>query len=190
MFGKLQGVVEYIGSNFIILAAGGIGFKVLLPTNVMVVQKVGKESVLWIETIVREDAINLIGFENLAEQDLFVKLTSVSGIGTKVALAILGSFNAGVLQTAILSGDVKTLTSVPGVGKKVAERIIVDLKGKVDGLTVGSDVNDAYNDTLAALESLGYRRNDVVELVQNLVKDNPDDSVQSLITKVLKEYAK
>jgi Holliday junction DNA helicase RuvA len=94
-----------------------------------------------------------------------------------------------VLQTAILSGDVKTLTSVPGVGKKVAERIIVDLKGKVDG-AAESDSADAYNDTLAALESLGYRRGDVVELVQKLAKDNPGDSAQSLITKVLKEYAR
>ncbi|MDR2268858.1 MAG: Holliday junction branch migration protein RuvA [Rickettsiales bacterium] len=189
MFGKLQGSIEYIGSNFVILMAGGVGFKILLPSNILTAQTVGREAAFWIETIVREDAINLIGFDDQAQQDLFVKLTSVSGIGPRVALAILGAFGADVLQTAILSGDVKTLTSIPGVGKKVAERIIVELKGKV-GASVPAGANgNVYDDVLAALETLGYRRGDVVELVQKLARENPDDTVQSLITKALKEYA-
>lgn len=189
MFGKLQGSIEYIGSNFVILMAGGVGFKILLPSNILTAQTVGREAAFWIETIVREDAINLIGFDDQAQQDLFVKLTSVSGIGPRVALAILGAFRADVLQTAILSGDVKTLTSIPGVGKKVAERIIVELKGKV-GASVPAGANgNVYDDVLAALETLGYRRGDVVELVQKLARENPDDTVQSLITKALKEYA-
>jgi Holliday junction DNA helicase RuvA len=82
------------------------------------------------------------------------------------------------------------LSSVPGVGKKAAERIIVELKGKVDaGALPDSSDGGAYNDVLAALEALGYRRGDAAELVQKLVRENPGDSVQSLITKALKEYA-
>ena len=188
MFGKLQGVVEYIGSNFVILMAGGVGFKVLLPPNILANQKVGSDAAFWVETVVREDAINLIGFENPVQQEMFQNLTTVSGIGTKVALAILGAFKIDVLQTAIVSGDAKTLTAVPGVGKKVAERIIVDLKGKV-GVSDGNGGASACGDAMAALESLGYRRTDVAELVQKLARDNPDASVQSLITKALKKIS-
>ena len=188
MFGKLQGVVEYIGPGFIILGVGGVGYKVMLPTNVLIAMKAGDTASFWIETVVREDAINLIGFQSVAEQEMFIKLTGVSGIGTKVALAILGAFKLSVLEGAVISGDVKTLTSAPGVGKKVAERIIVELKGKVDGVVMDAAPGDAYGDTLAALEALGYKRADCVELVQKLVRENPDDTVQSLLTKALKEY--
>lgn len=190
MFGKLQGLVEYIGDNFIILMAGGVGFKVMLPANILSSVKAGKESSFWIETVVREDAITLIGFNNMDEQVMFQKLVTVSGIGTKVALAILGAFKVNVLQTAIFSGDVKTLTSVPGVGKKVAERIIVELKGKASAvISEEGETADIYNDVLGALESLGYRRNDCVEMVQKIVKDNPDNSVQTIITICLREIA-
>jgi len=173
------------------LMAGGVGFRILLPNNTLASKKVGDSATFWVETVVREDAVNLIGFDNLGQQDLFVKLTGVTGIGTKVALAILGHFKVSVLESAIASGDVKTLTEVPGVGKKVAERIIVELKGKVSGIPLNADdKNNVYDDTLSALEKLGYRRADCVELVQKLANEHPDDNVQSLLTKALKEYAK
>jgi Holliday junction DNA helicase RuvA len=189
MFGKLQGAIDYVGANFVVMMAGGVGFRILLPANILARQRVGENATFWIETIVRDDSISLVGFESMAEQDMFVKLLSVSGIGTKVALAILGAFKISVLQGAVASGDVKTLTSVPGVGKRVAERIIVELKGKSPAFAEGADENDVYGDTLTALEALGYRRADCVEFVQKLAKENPDDDVQSLLTKVLKEFA-
>ena len=188
MFGKLQGTVEYIGQGFVILMAGGVGFKIMLADNTLLLQKVGGNASFWTETILRQDAISLVGFDTLAGQDLFVKLTGVSGIGTKLALAIIGSFKPSVLESAIAGGDVLTLTSVPGVGKKVAERIIVDLKGKVSAALGDPAVadGDVYGDTLSALEALGYKRVDCVELVQKLYSENPTDDVQSLITKALK----
>ena len=135
MFGKLQGVVEYIGNNFVILSANGVGFKVLLPANILSAQVIGKESTFWIETIVREDSISLIGFDNMEEQDLFTKLTSVSGIGTKVALVILGNFKVNVLQSAIANGDVKTLwnnkvDSFRAEAEAVAENMNKNILGK------------------------------------------------------------
>ena len=187
MFGKLQGTVEYIGQGFVILMAGGVGFKIMLPDSALFSQKVGANASFWTETILRQDAISLVGFETLAAQDLFVKLTGVSGIGTKLALAIIGAFKPSVLETAIAGGDVATLTAVPGVGKKVAERIIVDLKGKVvAGAGAEAVGGDVYGDTLSALEALGYKRADCVELVQKLFSENPADDVQSLLTKALK----
>lgn len=186
MFGKLQGVVDYIGNGFIIIMTGGVGYKVTLSASSLAKIAVGSGVAFWIETIVREDSISLIGFESTNEQDLFVKLVGVSGIGPKVAMAILGSFKVSVLENAIISGDVKTLTSVPGVGKKVAERILVELKGKVFGSADVSSASSVQADVLAALESLGYKRADCIELVQNLCNENPNDKVQSLITKALK----
>jgi Holliday junction DNA helicase RuvA len=190
MFGKLQGSIEYVGAGFVILMANGVGFKVMLPTNILARQKSGASATFWIETIVRQDAINLIGFDTLDEQNMFQKLTSVSGIGSKLALAIIGSFKTEVLRTAIASKDSKTLSSVPGVGKKVAERIIVELNGKIEAAAASSQSeSDVYGDVLAAMESLGYKRGECVETVQKLIRENPTDGVQSLITKALKEYA-
>jgi Holliday junction DNA helicase RuvA len=190
MIGKLQGIIDYVGVGFAIVMAGGVGYKVMLPVGVLAGLRVGDQIALWIETIVREDAISLIGFQSLAEQDMFVKLTGVSGVGPKSALAILGSFKPGVLATAISTEDVKTLTIAPGVGKKVAERIIVELKGKFDGAGLASfGAGGAYADTLSALEALGYKRADIVDMVQKLSMENPTDSAQSLITKALKEVA-
>ena len=186
MIGKLQGVVEYIGPGWIILMTGGVGYKVMLSAGLLASQKTGAPAALWIETIVREDAITLIGFASSAEQDMFVKLTGVSGVGPKSALAILGAFKLGVLANAIASEDAKTLATAPGVGKKVAERIIVELKGKVGAVT---DDGGVYADVLGALESLGYKRGDCVELVQRLAKENPADDARALLTKVLREYA-
>ncbi|MDR2770136.1 MAG: Holliday junction branch migration protein RuvA, partial [Rickettsiales bacterium] len=131
MFGKLQGRIDFVGNNFAIVMAGGIGFKVLVPSGLLVAMHAGEETVLWTETIVREDSISLVGFEAFADQELFIKLTGVSGIGPKLALAMLGACKAAALEAAIANGDALTLTSIPGVGKKVAERIIVELKGKV-----------------------------------------------------------
>jgi Holliday junction DNA helicase RuvA len=192
MFGKLQGRIDYVGANFVILTANGVGFKIMLPSGALAAANVGEDASFWIETIVREDSISLIGFESMREQDMFVKLTGVSGIGPKLALAILGGFRIGVLEAAVASGDAKTLSSVPGVGKKVAERIIVELKGKIAAAAPDGEngADDVYGDTLAALESLGYRRQDMVELAQRLVAENPDASVQSLITKALKEMSR
>jgi len=189
MIGKLQGLVDSIGDNFIILmTSGGVGYKILVTDAHLHNLANEKESVtLWIETIVREDALILIGFSERVVQDMFIKLMSVSGIGPKLALVILGSFTLGALSGAIESGDTKTLSSAPGVGKKVAERIIVELRGKVHA-AIG-DAGNLINDTVSALEALGYRRSDVLELVQNLAKDNAVDTVQSLITKALREIS-
>jgi len=191
MFGKLQGVIDYIGNGFVILMAGGVGFRIMLPANVLTAQTVGDKATFWIETIVRDDAINLVGFDSLAAENMFVKLISVSGVGPKVALAILGAFKTDVLENAIAGGDIGTLTEVPGIGKKVAERLIVELKGKVVASAgiAGGEGRGAYNDALAALEALGYRRVHTVELVQRLIKEKPDDDIQSLITKALKELS-
>ena len=190
MIGKLQGIVDYIGDGFVILMAGPVGYKVFTSEYLTPKATVS----LWIETVVREDSIRLFGFSTIAAQNLFNQLTAVSGVGPKVAMAILGTLSADTLMTAIATGDAKTIATAPGVGKKVAEKIIVELKNKIGGasfdfggMDTGMAGGGALPDLLAALEALGYRRMDVVEMAQNLVSKNPGQDVAGLVPMALKE---
>lgn len=194
MIGKLQGIVDYIGDGFIILLVHGVGYKVF--TAEYLTHKSTVE--LWIETVVREDSIRLFGFSTLQSQDLFNMLTAVSGVGPKVALAIMGTIKSDTLISAIATGDAKTIATAPGVGKKMAEKIIVELKNKVGGASAtlfAPDVSNGANssalpDLLMALESLGYRRLDIIEMAQKLVNANPDSDVSKLVPMALKEISK
>lgn len=193
MIGKLQGIVDYIGDGFVILLVNGVGYKV--HTAEYLTHKSTVE--LWIETIVREDSIRLFGFSTLQSQDLFNMLTTVSGVGPKVALAIMGTISTDMLMTAIATGDAKTIATAPGVGKKMAEKIIVELKNKIGGVSTSifaadaktSAQSSALPELLMALESLGYRRLDILEMAQNLVTKNPSADVSKLVPMALKEIS-
>jgi Holliday junction DNA helicase RuvA len=124
-------------------------------------------------------------------------LTGVSGVGPKVALAIMGTIKSDTLISAIATGDAKTIATAPGVGKKMAEKIIVELKNKVGGASATLFAPDtsvsqssALPDLLMALESLGYRRLDIIEMAQKLVNENPDSDVSKLVPMALKEISK
>ena len=188
MIGKLQGIVDYIGNDHIILMTNGVGYKVYTPETLTL----GTTVTLWIETIVREDSIRLFGFSALAGQNLFNMLNCVSGVGPRVAMAIMGTIKTDTLLTAIATGDAKTIATAPGVGKKVAEKIIVELKSKVGGASFDfgtSDSGGALPDLLSALESLGYRRMDIVDMAQKLVSQNPGADVAKLVPMALKEIS-
>ena len=195
MIGKLQGIVDYIGDGYVILLTHGVGYKVYTPEYLT-----HKSTVeLWIETVVREDSIRLFGFSNIQTQDLFNMLTGVSGVGPKVALAILGTIKSDTLMSAIATGDAKTIATAPGVGKKMAEKIIVELKNKVGGISATlfaqsapkiTSASSALPDLLMALEALGYRRLDIIEMAQKLVNQNPTSDVAALVPLALKEISK
>jgi Holliday junction DNA helicase RuvA len=195
MIGKLQGIVDYIGDGFIILLVHGVGYKVFTPEYLT-----HKSTVeLWIETVVREDSIRLFGFSTLQSQDLFNMLTGVSGVGPKVALAIMGTIKSDTLISAIATGDAKTISTAPGVGKKMAEKIIVELKNKFGGASAtlfapdtstGTMPSSALPDLLMALEALGYRRLDIIEMAQKLVTQNPTADISKLVPMALKEISK
>lgn len=189
MIGKLQGIVDYIGNDFIILMVSGVGYRVYTPE----ILTSGVNISLWIETIVREDSIRLFGFSTPATQNLFNMLTGVSGVGPKVAMAILRTIKTDTLMTAIATGDAKTIATAPGVGKKVAEKIIVELKSKIGGgsINIATDslAGGALPDLLAALESLGYRRMDIIDMAQRLVSENPTSDISKLVPMALKEIS-
>lgn len=190
MIGKLQGIVDYIGDGFVIIMAGQVGYKVYTPDYLTLKSTVS----LWIETIVREDSIRLFGFSSISGQNIFNQLTTVSGVGPKVALGIMSSIKTDTLMQAIATGDAKTIATAPGVGKKVAEKIIVELKNKMGGASfdfAGSTTDgSALPDLLSALESLGYRRLDIIDMAQKLVAANPDADVTKLVPLALKEITK
>ncbi len=187
MIGKLQGIVDYIGDGFVILMAGPVGYKVYTPDYLTLKSTVN----LWIETVVREDSIRLFGFQTVAGQNLFNELTTVSGVGPKVALSIMSSIKTDTLISAIATGDAKTIATAPGVGKKMAEKIIVELKNKMGGVSFdfGGDTGGALPDLLSALESLGYRRLDIIDMAQKLVNQNPGMDVAKLVPMALKEIS-
>ncbi len=186
MIGKLNGIIDHIGDGYVIVMVSSVGYKVFCPEYLSQKSTVA----LWIETVVREDSIRLFGFTSLAQQDLFNQLTTVSGVGPKVAMAILSTIKPDVLMSAIATGDAKTISSAPGVGKKVAEKIIVELKGKTGISFQESGTSSPLPDLLSALESLGYRRIDIVEMAQKLVNENPDTDVTKLVPLALKAISK
>ena len=188
MIGKLQGIVDYAGDDFIILMAGPVGYKVFTPEYLAPKTTVS----LWIETVVREDSIRLFGFSSLQSQNLFVQLTGVSGVGARIAMAIMRTIQPDTLMSAIATGDAKTIATAPGVGKKVAEKIIVELKNKIAGPAfsfASNATSGTLPDLLAALESLGYRRLDIVDMAQKLVAANPGTDVSKLVPMALKEIS-
>ena len=187
MIGKLQGIVDYIGNDHIILMTGGVGYMVYTPETLTL----GTNISLWIETVVREDSIRLFGFSTLSAQNLFNMLTGVSGVGPRVAMSIMCTIKTDTLMTAIATGDAKTISTAPGVGKKVAEKIIVELKSKVGGASISTDFagDGVLPDLLAALESLGYRRMDVVDIAQKLVAQNPTADITKLVPMALREIS-
>jgi Holliday junction DNA helicase RuvA len=131
MIGKLKGVIDSYGEDWVILDVGGVGYQAFCSVRTLqALPRPGEAAVLSIETYVREDVIRLYGFANEPEREWFRLLQTVQGVGAKVALAILGILKPGDLASAIALQDRATLARAPGVGKKVAERIVAELKDK------------------------------------------------------------
>lgn len=160
MIASLRGRVESLGSDWAIIDIGGIGFRVYMPTSTLsTLGTAGKEVKLHTHLHVREDNLTLYGFASDEELELFNTLMDVSGIGPRLALAMLSAMSAGQLVTAIATGSIDLLTAIQGIGKKTASRIVLELKDKVGaGLLAvpAAQVAQENTDVLAALTSLGY----------------------------------
>jgi holliday junction DNA helicase RuvA len=150
MIATLSGKITAINTNQVVLEASGVGYGVALPLFDASHLEVGQLLRLFIYEHIREELHDLYGFQRLEDKALFEKLLSVNGVGPKVALAIISSVEN--LSEAIAAGNVEILQSVPGIGKKVAERIIVELKGKLELADIGTSGGAAHE----ALVQLGY----------------------------------
>ena len=170
MIGKLRGIVDSYGEDWVILDVQGVGYVVFCSSRTLsALPSTGQAAMLAIETYVREDQIRLFGFTSDEERDWFRLLQTVQGIGTRVALAILSTFKPGDLASAIALGDKAAVARAPGVGPKVAQRIVTELKDKVPSFGgVPSDVIElqanlgakrapgTVSDAVSALVNLGY----------------------------------
>ncbi|WP_207476718.1 Holliday junction branch migration protein RuvA [Arenibaculum pallidiluteum] len=208
MIGKLTGTVDSIGTDHLIVDCGGVGYVVFCSVRTLRrLEGTGSRVSLRVETQVREDAITLYGFADQAERDWFKVLTTVQGVGSKVALAILSVLEPDRLAQSIAAQDRTALAQADGVGPKLAARIVNELKDKVADLRigpaaagaaagaalampVGADGGGATADAVSALVNLGYRRADAFTAVATAARQLGDGAtVQALIRAGLKELS-
>ena len=190
MIAYVRGVLAEKSPTRAVIEAAGVGYELLIPVSTYEkLPREGGEAKLLAYHCVREDDEILFGFATANERELFAKLTGVSGVGPKIALAILSGASVGELALAIASGDAKRLSSVKGVGKKTAEKICVELKDKVDALAFaqrggagGAAVAPIAADAVAALRALGFNDETSAKMVTDILAKNPDvDSVEQVI---------
>ena len=179
MIGLLEGLIKHTDEKSIIVLAGGVGYKVYCPLPLLLLAENKKNILLHIHTHVREDAITLYGFGSEAELFAFEKLIGVSGIGPKSALAMLSIHSPASIANAIENGEIEVLSHTPGIGKKTAEKIIIELKGKLAHLKT-HEKNEATLEVKMALEALGYSQKEIHEVVGKL---NPLESNSSILIK-------
>jgi Holliday junction DNA helicase RuvA len=198
MIAKLTGIVDSISRDHAIIDVGGVGYLVRCSTRTLAaLPPSGGAASLAVETLVREDAIDLYGFSGNAERDWFRLLTTVQGVGAKVALSILSTLSADELAQAIMAQDKAMVSRADGVGPKLANRIVSELKDKVSSggfAPVAATAAatglppDAVADAISALVNLGYRRAEAMGAVDRAARKlGPEARIESLIPAGLKE---
>lgn len=206
MIGKLKGVVDSFGDDWVILDVHGVGYQVFCSSRTLQrLPKAGEAGVLSIETYVREDMIRLYGFATALEREWFRLLqNNVQGVGAKVALAVLSTLSASELANAIALRDISMVARAPGVGKKVAERIVTELKNKAPAYAgeatgtiglkqeIGEGVAPApIADAVSALTNLGYSRDVAANAVSAAVRSAGEGADSAKLIRLgLKELAK
>jgi holliday junction DNA helicase RuvA len=178
----MKGKVTHLSPLFTTLEVGGIGYRVAIPVNAYTaLSTANSEILLYISDIVREDSHRLFGFQTREERDRFEKLCDISGIGPKTALLLIGYLPFEEMHLAISSGDIKTISRTPGIGKKTAERLIIEMRDKIDSpIPAGSP----HGDALSALINLGYNAKEASRALKK-VSDN-ETELGALITAALK----
>ena len=212
MIGKLKGIVDAIGESHCIIDVNGVGYEVQASARALRTMEIGQTATLAIDTHVREDAIRLFGFVSEVERSWFRALQAVQGVGSKVALAVLGTLSSQDLANAIALGDWATVEQTPGVGKKLALRIVLELKDKAPALAVaGLHVPVAINgvgkgtlkgaaesaeayaaaEAISALTNLGYNPAQASQAIAIAARDlGTDADTAKLIRRGLKELAR
>lgn len=207
MIGKLTGKVDAIGESFLIIDVNGVGYEVQASSRTLRNLKTGDVVSLTIDTHVREDAIRLFGFQSEMERSWFRTLQTIQGVGSKVALAVLGIMSPQDLANAIALQNFAAVEETPGVGKKLAQRIVLELKDKAPALSVaglhvpgmagggaagiGAVPNHAAAEAISALTNLGYNPSQATAAVAAAMKELGDAAdTTKLIKRGLKELAR
>ncbi len=190
--------------NSVIVDVGGVGYELIVPVSTFYdLGEPGADVSLRVYTYVREDALQLYGFRTDREKRLFLLLTSVSGIGPKLAITILSGMSADELIPAIRTNDLVRLVAIPGVGKKTAERLVVELRDKLSPLSsaeleagfqagsLAASAPDAQrDDIISALVNLGWPRPSAEKAVLNTIREMPDAKFEVLLRQSMRKLAK
>lgn len=207
MIAKLTGTVDSMGNDWVVIDVNGVGYLVSCSNRTLSRMVAGERLSLVVETFIREDRITLYGFGGAAERDWFKLLTTIQGVGSRLALSVLGALDPDELTRAIASQDKTALTRADGVGPKVAARIVNELKDKVGNLALGaaahaapagkaasaaaSTVDAALADAVSALVNLGYGRSEAFAAVVAAGREaGAGGTVSDLIRLGLKELGK
>jgi Holliday junction DNA helicase RuvA len=194
MIGRLRGTLVSKQPPWLLVDVGGVGYELEAPMSTIYdLPQVGQEVTLLTHYAVKEDSAALYGFLHESERALFRNLQKVSGIGAKIALAVLSGVSVDHFARLVQAGDVVALTKIPGIGKKTAERIVVELRDRVEGLggislpgtpaAAGTPLDPA-GEAVVALQQLGYKPAEVARLVQKVAADG--DSAETIIRKALR----
>lgn len=202
MIGKLTGRLDAVNENQALIDVNGVGYVALCSAQTLRrIGGIGSNVSLLIETQVREDAITLIGFADAEEKSAFKVLTTVQGVGTKVALSILSTLSGEQLSSAIINGDKALLSSADGVGPKLAARLMTELKDKVAQIGVSNvaafhaatkspiAVPNLAGDAVSTLTNLGFRRDEAFAAVMAVIGDDKDIGFDALVKKSLQELS-
>ena len=178
MFYSLKGILIHTEPGFAVVECGGVGFKCMTTMNTLrALPPLGRETTLFTHLNVREDAMELYGFYSREEKRMYERLRSVTGVGSRTALQILSAMSVRDLSIALISGDANALTRVPGIGKKTAQRLVLELKDKVDdaqltgqaaSISPKVNANGPEAEAIAALISLGYSNAEAAKAVSQV----------------------
>ena len=193
MIGRLKGILIHKAPPWLVVDVNGVGYELEAPMSTFYdLPELGREVTLFTHYAQKEDSVSLYGFLREAERRLFRDVQKVSGIGAKIALAVLSGVSTDHFARLVQSGDVVALTKIPGIGKKTAERIVVELRDRLDGLSgvPGASTHlagapmDAAGEATVALQQLGYKPVEVTRLVQKVAAEG--DSAEAIIRKALR----
>lgn len=199
MYAFIRGKVAFRGEGYLALEAAGVGYKVFVPAKLLEQAKVEEELLLYTYLVVREDELSLYGFFTQQDKAMFEKLIGISGIGPKVAMGVLSAMTAGEIAQAIFAADAKAFSRVGGIGAKTANRIVLELKDKVDiKEALGSGVDNGIGaeetgsrptaEAVEALMSLGYQKAEALKAVSAVV--DLADSAEDLTLLALKRLSR
>ena len=189
MIGRLRGILAYKQPPWLVIDVGGVGYELEAPMSTFYdLPDVGREVILFTHHAQREDSVSLYGFLRESERRLFRDVQKVSGIGAKIALAVLSGVAVDEFARQVQSGDIAALTRIPGIGKKTAERMVVELRDRVADLgsnPLGSPSlpNDPQSEATIALQQLGYKPAEAVRMAREAVA--PGDDAAMIIRKAL-----
>ncbi|CEG86895.1 Holliday junction ATP-dependent DNA helicase [Propionibacterium freudenreichii] len=202
MIAQLHGKVAAIGANWLVIDVAGVGFQVSTTPNTTSALRTGQTATVFTSLVVREDAMKLYGFGGTDERDCFELCRTASGVGPKLALAIVSVLTPEEFATAVRTEDLPRLCTVPGIGRKGAQKIVIELKDRVDALFVAppngsasvAPVTPAWQEqVMAGLESLGWSSRDAeaaCETVAPLAEEDPEATVAALMKAALASLAR